>query len=129
MKRLLNSKGQSMVEVVLILPILLLVLMGIFDFGRILHSRILLENSARFSARVGTIENSDTAIADAINDTTSALEASQLTTTITPLESSRESGDSLTVRLTYDVPIYTPLISNIIGNPVAVEGEVTMRVE
>ncbi|MGM0379993.1 MAG: TadE/TadG family type IV pilus assembly protein [Bacillota bacterium] len=124
-----NNKGQAMIEMAIILPILLLLILGIFDFGRILYSQILLENNARYAARVGIVKNSDSEIMQAINESSSGLDSSRLNIVIDPSQSSRSSGDSLRVKLDYDVEIFTPLMSNIIGNPVNISGEATMRVE
>lgn len=124
-----NNKGQAMIEMAIILPILLLLVLGIFDFGRILYSQILLENNARYAARVGIVKNSDAEIIQAINESSSGLDTSRLNIVIDPSESTRSSGDALRVKLDYDVDIFTPLISNIIGNPVNISGEATMRVE
>lgn len=40
----MNKKGQALVEFVIILPIFLLLLFSIIDFGKILYARISLEN-------------------------------------------------------------------------------------
>lgn len=124
-----NNKGQAMVETVLVLPVLLLILIGILDFGRIFYTRVALENSARNAARIGIITNSDAEINQTVLETTSDLDSSSLVISILPIESVRHSGEALTVSISYDVPIYTPLMSNVIGNPVTVSADVTMRVE
>lgn len=46
-----NSRGQSMVEFALALPILLLLIFGIIEFGRMLQAWLALENGARFAVR------------------------------------------------------------------------------
>ena len=124
-----NNKGQAMIEMAIILPILLLLVLGIFDFGRILYSQILLEKNARYAARVGIVKNSDSEIMQAINESSSGLDSSRLNIVIDPSQSARSSGDSLRVKLDYDIDIFTPLMSNIIGSPVNISGEATMRVE
>lgn len=48
-----RSTGQSLVEFALVLPIFLLVLFGIMDFGFLLYSRMTVINAAREGARVG----------------------------------------------------------------------------
>ncbi len=40
----MNKKGQALIEFILILPIFLLILFGIIDFGRILYNMNVLEN-------------------------------------------------------------------------------------
>ncbi len=46
-----RSTGQSMVEFALALPILLLLIFGIIEFGRMLQAWLALENGARFAVR------------------------------------------------------------------------------
>ena len=46
-----RSVGQSMVEFALALPILLLLIFGIIEFGRMLQAWLALENGARFAVR------------------------------------------------------------------------------
>jgi hypothetical protein len=47
--------GQALVEFSLVLPLFLLLLIGIFDFGRIVWARNALENAARESARFAIV--------------------------------------------------------------------------
>jgi len=49
-----GERGQSLAEMALILPILLLLIMGIVDIGRAFHHYVVLENAAREGARYGS---------------------------------------------------------------------------
>ena len=49
-----SKYGQAMVEFVLILPILMLVLVGILEFGRLFYAWLIIENSTRFGIRYAT---------------------------------------------------------------------------
>ncbi len=40
----MNKKGQALVEFIIVLPILLLILISIIDFGNIIHKKYVLEN-------------------------------------------------------------------------------------
>jgi hypothetical protein len=55
-----KSQGQSMLEFALVLPLLLLVLVGVFDLGRALFVVITINNSAREGARYGTLHFDET---------------------------------------------------------------------
>lgn len=46
--------GQSLVELALTLPLLLLILFGVLDLGRLFYAYVTLTNSAREGARIGT---------------------------------------------------------------------------
>ena len=49
-----DEQGQSLAEVALIVPLLLLLLVGVADFGRAFYSYIAITNAAREGARHGT---------------------------------------------------------------------------
>jgi hypothetical protein len=48
--------GQTLAEFALVLPILLVVLLGVADFGRVFAASISTEASARNAAEIGAIE-------------------------------------------------------------------------
>jgi Flp pilus assembly protein TadG len=57
-KNLLRSqKGQSLVEFVLVLPIFIVLLFGIMEFGRIWETMNVLTSAAREGARVAAVTN------------------------------------------------------------------------
>jgi hypothetical protein len=51
-----SRRGQSFVEFALVLPMLIVLLLGIADFGRVFASGLILEASARNAAEVGSLE-------------------------------------------------------------------------
>ncbi|HPP64355.1 MAG TPA: TadE/TadG family type IV pilus assembly protein, partial [Anaerolineales bacterium] len=56
-----KAGAQAMLEFALVLPILLLLLLGIIEFGRLFYAWIIIENATRFGVRyasAGTYENS-----------------------------------------------------------------------
>lgn len=124
-----NKKGQAMVEFVLILPVFLLLLLGMVDLSRVISANFVLENAARSAARIGVISNQDSDIIVAIENATDSLDATSITYTITPSESSRNPGDELTIEIHYTVDILTPIVSNVIGGSIPISGKTVMRVE
>ena len=48
----INNKGQALVEFVLILPVLLLILLVVVDFGNLLYSKNKLENDSADIVRI-----------------------------------------------------------------------------
>ena len=52
---LFGFAGQDLVEFALVLPILILVVFGVLDLGRVFHAAIQMANSARVSARYATL--------------------------------------------------------------------------
>lgn len=128
-KLLKNKKGQAMVEMAIVIPILLMILMGIFEFGRIFNTYLILTNASREGARSAAVGHSDTEIIQKINNAVVYLDSSNLTTTITPSKNSRKRGTEATVNLQYDVDIVAPIIDAIIPNPFHLETQTVMRVE
>ena len=55
-----SCRGQNLVEVALVLPIMVLVTLGIVDFGFIYFVRGSVDNAAREGARYGSISPTDT---------------------------------------------------------------------
>ncbi len=49
-----KRKGQALVEFMLILPILMLTVVGILEFGRLFYAWLIIENSTRFGIRYAT---------------------------------------------------------------------------
>lgn len=125
----LNKKGQSLVEMALILPIIILLLMGMVEFTRIFGSYLLITHASREGARMASIGKSDTVIVDSVKDKVNVLNVSDLQITLTPDESTRRSGDDVKVSVKYKVIIYAPVISSIIPNPLEMEANTYMRVE
>ena len=48
-----SEQGQELVEFALVLPLLLLILFGAVDLGRVFHAQITIANAARVGARFG----------------------------------------------------------------------------
>ncbi|WP_019413199.1 TadE/TadG family type IV pilus assembly protein [Paenisporosarcina sp. TG20] len=124
-----SQKGQTLVETALIIPILLMILFGITDFGRIFHVYLTLDHAGREAARVATVGADDSIIKLKIKDATSGLDQDKLTISITPEgKVNRLSGSDVAIELTYPVDFLTPIIGQIIG-PFDLEDTTVMRVE
>lgn len=66
-----RERGQAMVEFALVLPIFLLVLLGVFDFGRAIYAYNAVANAAREGARTAIInQGTDTIRAKAAQQAT-----------------------------------------------------------
>ena len=129
MINLKNQKGQALVEFAIILPILLLLVMGILQFGMILNSYLTIENASREGARAGIVGSSDTEIQNLIISTSPSLDPKNLIVSITPTEANRKSGDTIIVKVTYNYNLIVPIISSLFNNVVVLNGQTSMRVE
>jgi len=76
-----HRAGTATVELALVVPLLLLLLMGIIEFGLLFEDFMLLKNAAREGARTGATGNSTTAIADRVENAAAELSTEDLTIT------------------------------------------------
>ncbi len=53
------KRAQAMVEFALVLPLLLVLIIGIFEFGRLFYAWLIIENSTRFGIRYATAGSYD----------------------------------------------------------------------
>jgi Flp pilus assembly protein TadG len=122
-----DERGQSLVEFALVLPVLLLILVGIFNFGVLFYSDIVINEAARDAARYASIGVSQTEILQVIGQDCQTLNVSQVNTSISqPYPQS--SGMPVTITITYPVPIMLPL-SLFLPSTIQLQAVMTMRVE
>jgi Flp pilus assembly protein TadG len=112
--RLIRSKrGQGLLEFALIVPVLLLLLFGIIEFGRILNQQLIVSEAAREGARAyavcPTAGSATTAANTAMNNLQAGMSSNATIKADTP------SVGYVTVTVSMNVTIYTPLIGNIIA--------------
>lgn len=122
-----SEKGQSLVEFALVLPLLVVLLFGIIDFGRIFHVYLTIDHAGREAARAASIGQDDTKIINtAVNDATSiGLTAGKVG--VSP-SGARSSGSNVTITINYPINFLTPVIGNIVG-PITLTDTTVMRVE
>ena len=105
----MNRKGQALIEFVLILPILILILLSVIDFGNIFYSKYELQNQS--VDIINLIEN-DTDINE-IKDIYSKIN----------VELNDYEGKYIKVSITKEIDVITPFLNNIVGNPYVIKIE------
>jgi Flp pilus assembly protein TadG len=134
-----RSRGQSMVEFALVFPILLLILMGLFDFGRAIVAYNTVSEAARNGARVSIVNQTP---ADICAVAASRAVALSLPTTCAPnatavgvYVTASSGGASCTaincvqtVKATYQFRAITPIIGSFIG-PITLSATSSVPVE
>ncbi len=125
-----KPRGQSIVEFALLLPVLLLILMGAIDFGRVFLGWVALNNTARVAANYAAsnaplISAGNVAALARYNDTVQRDAALTNCEPPDPIPAPSYSpnaslGGSATVVLTCDFQLLTPIIANILGGTVEV---------
>jgi Flp pilus assembly protein TadG len=130
-----RSRGQSLVEFALVLPVFLMILSGIMDMGFLLYSRMTVINAAREGARVATImtEESGAAIGNAITGQVNGAANGLTVTTCAHLVGSgcgalggADAGDSFKVTVTHT---YHPFFPLLIGTTIPISSTVQMVFE
>lgn len=122
-----SEKGQSLVEFALLIPLLIIILMAIIEFGFMFNAYITISNASREGARLGSLGGSDAAVIERVADTTDHLNQGDMTVTVTPALRSR--GDMITVEVNYDYQLITPIIAAVLNPIVDLEVTTKMRVE
>lgn len=135
-KKLIKDKrGQAMVELALVLPILIILVFGITEFGRIFHSYLLITNASREGARFGIVDPLDTTsikgrvenVAASLGLSDSQISISYTRPDSTPT-STPKSGDSINVQVGCDVKLITPGVMKMLPDP-HLTSTTTMRIE
>lgn len=124
-----SEKGQALLEFALVLPILIILLMGIIDFGRVSYVYMNLHLTTQETVRQGGLGKSDSDIIQFALDHFKAGNPDSLEIQITPVELYRSSGDYITVTLSYPVQYITPFLSSVLPSPHMVSTNSTLRVE
>ena len=118
-----------MVELALVIPVLLMLLFGIIEFGRLFGAYMVINNLSREGARYGIVGHDDSQIQNLIISQRAWLDASKFTITITEPYAERDKGDTLGVTIDYPLELITPIMASILPNPVNLSAQCLMRVE
>ncbi len=133
-----GEKGQALVEFALLIPIFLILLFAIVDFGMGFHSWITVTNSAREGARLGAVAATGQEIEDRVRDTAGLPnEATKMTVTVTnSVDTGGQPGESVVVQVDYEYDLITPLAGlvqlvsgNILGPTLTFSSTAEMRLE
>lgn len=129
-RSLKKNKGQSLVETALVLPIMLLLLTGIIDFGLLFNNYIIVSNASREGVRSAAVGYTDDKIMAVVTGVAAELDEDRLAVSITPDHASgRSTGDAVMVTVQYDYNMITPVIAAIIPQPIRLKSSTTMRCE
>jgi Flp pilus assembly protein TadG len=123
-----KDRGQAIVELALVLPLVLLILFSIMEFGRVYQAYITVNYLAREGARKGAVGATATEIETLTKDRASAGGLDDSLVTVVTTKSA--DGALVTVKVTYPYTVVVPLISDIIGETtLPMSAALTMRIE
>ena len=122
-----RERGQELVEFALTLPILFMVLMGIFDMGRATYYNSVLYNAAREGTRYGVIgPYNPGGIETAARKLAIGLDPGILTVS----SAYNASAKTIRVTMTYVFTPVTPVVASFYGaDSVTITSQATMRTE
>ena len=108
------------------LPVLLILLLGIVEFGTAYNAQILLTNAAREAARSMTVSGDEGEAVAAAAAATAPIglevSATDVTFTVTP------AGPCVSpARLSVDVTVQKPLLTGLFGASIALSGKATRQ--
>ena len=136
MKIIRQKKGQALVEFAVVLPLLFLLVISVFEFGRIYQAKIIVTEAAREGARRGIITTNNAEVQAAVWATSAPLGTTQTTVPVTIDRSKTvpptgaNTQPSVIVTATYNVQLVTPLLKPFFPtNVVTVTGRAQMRTE
>lgn len=105
----MKNKGQALVEFIIILPILLLLLLGVIDFGNILYKKYTLENDLDYVVEL--IKQDKTV------EINYYLQTKNITSSI------ENKSNTITIALTKKVVVNTPGLNKILGKNYTIEAK------
>ena len=112
-----RKRGQSLVEIALILPVLLILLSGLIDFGRVYYAMVALNDSAEEGATYAALWPEDAAEIQRRTASSSSgivtFPPEAVSVTYPPGFPNVASGTPITVTVDYTIPLYTPFANTI----------------
>lgn len=102
-----SERGAVAVEMAILLPILLLMLLGIIEFGRAFNAQITLTHAAREGVRVMAIVDDEVRARDAAQDAAISLNPSLTDGDIDLVAPCSDPGNQVTMTITYDFDTIT----------------------
>ena len=129
-----NKKGQAVVELAIVLPLLILILCGIIDYGWIFTNQNEVDNCAREGARYAIIHATDPDAATSIVNYTKSLAtlntASSLIVTVTFTNTDNPEMGDVTVAVSNQIQPLTPIAGIFTkGQKINLKSSCTMKVE
>jgi Flp pilus assembly protein TadG len=137
-----RRQGQGLAEFVVVLPVLLFLLLLTIDFGRAFYSWVTVHNAARVAANYASLD--PYADFTAANGEFQMLTKSESLNAICPITSAgaplfvdtgndentttRDLGDQVSVTVSCNFSLLTPVVNRVLGNPLPIAASSTFTV-
>ncbi len=122
-----SQRGQSVVELALILPVFLLFVLGILDLGRAVYTQTVLSNAVREGSRLAIIDTVSTQTV--ILKVVQAAVGVNLSPADVTVSGARTSGTTVTVSASFVYVPVTPMIGQIVGASITLRASSAMVVD
>lgn len=123
-----RERGQSLVELAIVLPVLLAMVVGIFEFGRAWNVYQVITNAAREGARLGVIPNmGESDVQGAIQDymETASLDPSVATATVSGAADGTGTSTTVQIDYPYEFEFLGPIV-DLLGGGGGIPGSITL---
>jgi Flp pilus assembly protein TadG len=129
-----RRRGDAIVEFALLAPLLLMILFGVMELGRVVDAWVVIHNAAREGARAGAaayLGQDPATLAQAAANAYLASGFAGRTDLATqpsvPSSAITVSSDDVVVTADAQVQLYTPMFQALVGSPVHVRATADMR--
>jgi Flp pilus assembly protein TadG len=141
MKRIRSEKGAALIEAAITVPIILLISVGIFEFGRAYQTWQVLTNAAREGARLAVITGStDAAVTTRVRDYMLAGALPNYATAAVTIQrnvalTGPDTGSSITIDYPFQFMVLNPVVrlvtpaNTTTGAPITMKSSALMRNE
>ncbi len=136
-----SQRGAAALEFALVFPVLLLLLIGIVDFGMLMSTQSVVANAAREGARTAALSNNETSAKNAVTNAIADLPgATNIATTVTVkcttstgtpcsfVDSTPDAGGTVTVTVNYLHTWLSPVVLGL-SPTITLHGTSFMRIE
>ncbi len=120
-----KHKGQSIVELALILPVFILIVFGMLDMGRAFYFQEAIANMAREGARYGAVNNTTSVSSEALAEAGALVSGATISSVVKACDSKSEQYVSVTVN--YAFSLVTPVMQAF-GKPITMTATSRMPV-
>ncbi len=123
MRRLRSEQGATAVEFALVVPVLLILLIGVIEFGRVFNAQLQVTSAARESVRVMAIQKEPALAKSAALAAAPGLSPALRVENVAVSPSSCTATTDVTVTISYSVS----LVSGLFANAIPLTGKAVMR--
>ncbi|HEU4941297.1 MAG TPA: TadE/TadG family type IV pilus assembly protein [Candidatus Eisenbacteria bacterium] len=126
-----SESGTALIEFAFVLPILLVLAMGMLDFGRAFHMKSLLDQAAREGARVAVVTSPDVDIVESrVDDVLASGGIAPTSVTVDGPDAAQMVTVTVNATFTFITPgVFALLPGWTNGNTIPMSGQTVMRFE